>query len=137
MTSTSHKKRSILYGRAGAALPTSRTSSSLRIPTAGSVKFGLTQVRPTTLPPSRWTPAPLQSPGKASAILVSCKGGNLRGFRFSTKTLLSVHPLTPTIIAHCGGVDETIEAVCYLVTLSLSADGFTTCFGPGLSGREI
>jgi len=32
-------------------------------------KFGLTQVRPTTLPPSRWTPAPRQSLSKASAIL--------------------------------------------------------------------
>jgi len=36
-----------------------------------------------------------------------------------------------------GGSDEAIEGGCYLITFRFSGDGFTTCFGPGLSGRKI
>jgi hypothetical protein len=36
-----------------------------------------------------------------------------------------------------GDIDGTIEAVCCLITFSLGTDGFSACFGPGLSGREI
>ncbi len=44
------------------------------------------------------------------------------------------HLLSPSF---GGGLDEAVEAVCYLVTFHLSADDSAACFGPGLSGRKI